>query len=268
MAKELIWSLEFSGPAGTKPDPRFWNYDLGDGTASGIPGWGNQEREYYLESAIAEDGEGNLRIQARKVDPAHAGSAAGEPLQCYYGPAEWTSGKITTLDKVHFQYGRIEARIRMPRGVGTWPAFWMLGTDIREVPWPSCGEIDIVEVKGAEPKGIFGTIHGPGYSGDKGSGVITQLQSASWQAFNTYAIEWTENRIQWFLNDELFLERTPEDVAPNEWVFNKPFYMILNLAMGGNFTGEIDPELREAQLDVDWIRHYSVDGVGQNWQSA
>lgn len=266
MSKQLLWSLEFENAQGTPPNSEFWNHDIGDGTNSGIPGWGNQEREFYLDSAVAEDGLGNLVIQAHKV-----GVEDDDPnteLDCYYGKAEWTSGKITTLGKVSFQYGRIEARIRMPQGNGTWPAFWLLGTDIREVPWPSCGEIDIVEVKGSEPSGIFGTLHGPGYSGDKGSGVITDLGEESWKNFNTYAIEWREDQIQWFLNDQLFLTRTPADVAPNEWVYNKPFYMILNLAMGGNFTGDIDPALTHAKLEVDWIRHYSLDGIGQNWQHS
>lgn len=268
MSRQLLWSLEFNDAAGSPPSAEFFNFDIGDGTNSGIPGWGNQEREYYLDSAIAEDGSGNLVIQARRLIPAGRNAADNdnsEQLTCYYGPAEWTSGKITTLDKISFQYGRIEARIRMPKGDGTWPAFWLLGTDIRENNWPHCGEIDIVEVKGSEPTGIFGTLHGPGYSGEHGSGIITQLGEESWRNFNNYAIEWREDRIDWFVNDELFLTRTPADVAPNQWVYNKPFYMILNLAMGGNFTGDIDPDLVEAQLQVDWIRHYSIDGIGQNW---
>jgi beta-glucanase (GH16 family) len=266
MERQLLWSLEFDGAAGTPPSSEFWNYDIGDGTQSGIPGWGNQEREFYRPEAFGADGQGNMVISAQKTSKLPADEA--ETLDTYYGKAEWVSGKITTLDKVSFQYGRIEARIQMPQGDGTWPAFWLLGTDIRAVPWPACGEIDIVEVKGSEPNGIFGTLHGPGYSGDKGSGVIHELGAASWTGFNNYAIEWREDQIQWFVNDQLFLTRTPDDVAPNEWVYNKPFYMIVNLAMGGNFTGEIDPALTEAELKIDWIRHYSIDGVGRNWVHA
>ncbi len=253
----LLWAEEFDQASGTGVNPKHWNHDIGDGTAAGIAGWGNQEREYYLESAVVQDGNSNLTINATRMP-------ADNEYHCYYGtPAEWTSGKITTYNKVGFQYGRLEARMKMPTGVGTWPAFWMLGAKIAEVTWPQCGEIDIFEGKGADLRAVFGTLHGPGYSGEKPHGKLIAADADLNEDFNIFAIEWSENRVEWTMNDQTYFVATNEDIAPNEWVFNQEFYLILNLAMGGHFTGPIDPELNNATLTVDYIRFYSVDGVGE-----
>ncbi len=254
---ELLWAEEFDQGAGSGVNPTHWNHDIGDGTAAGIPGWGNQEREYYLESAVAHDGDSNLVIRAIKMPNDNE-------YDCYYGtPAEWTSGKITTYKKVGFKYGRIEARMKMPKGIGTWPAFWMLGVNIAEETWPHCGEIDIFEGKGVDPRVVYATLHGPGYFGETPHGKIIHADSDLCDDFNVFAIEWSENRISWFMNDNCFFSATAKDISPNKWVYNQEFYLILNLAMGGHFTGAIDSELQEAELVIDWIRYYSVDGIGE-----
>ena len=160
-------------------------------------------------------------------------------------------------------YGRIEARIKMPKGVGMWPAFWMLGTDIKSNPWPACGEIDIVEAKGVSPKLSFGTVHGPGYSGGDGIGELTTLKGFNYSTYNVYAIEWKPDLIKWLVNDKVFFTLNKADVGAKEWVFNKEYYLILNVAVGGLFTGEIDPDLKSGSMSVDYIRAYSLNGVGK-----
>jgi beta-glucanase (GH16 family) len=263
--KKLLWSQEFNSKAGTAVSKTFWNYDIGDGTESGIPGWGNGEREYYIPEALKHDGKGSLVVTATKMPvPANGQVSAKNPYLCYYGTAcEWTSGKITTLGKVGFMYGRIEARIKMPKGVGMWPAFWMLGTDIKSNPWPACGEIDIIEAKGAAPKNVYGTVHGPGYSGGEGIGGLTTLKSFNYSGFNVYAIEWKPDQIRWLVNDKVYFTLNKADVGAKEWVFNKEFYIVLNVAVGGYFTGDIDPDLTKGAMYIDYIRAYSLNGVGK-----
>ena len=253
----LIWSEEFDAPEGAGINPLEWNHDIGDGTAAGIPGWGNQEREYYLESQAFQDGNSRLVIEAVRLPEQN-------DYHCYYADsAEWASAKLTTYKKLAFQYGRIEVRLKAPRGVGTWPAFWMLGERIVEDTWPLCGEIDIFEGKGAEPRMVFGTLHGPGYSGDKPHGKVIHANNDLHEDFQVFAIEWLEDEIAWFLDGEEYFRASSADVAPNQWVYNQPFYLITNLAMGGGFTGPIDPELKSARLEIDWIRYYSINGQGQ-----
>ncbi len=259
---ELLWSLEFDGPHGQAPDSSVFNHDSGDGVAAGIPGWGNSEREWYLDAAHT-DGRGNLVISADRTDPANDPIAA-EREAYYGGPAEWTSAKLTTLDKLHFSYGRIEARIKAASGSGTWPAFWMLGTDIRTVPWPQCGEIDIFEGRGDRQHAVYGTLHGPGYSGETGRGLIFEAPVPNDEGFHTYGIDWLPGEIKWYYDGHLFQTLSKNDLSPNEWVFDHDFYLILNLAMGGHFTGPIDPSLNHAEYTVDYIRHYSLDGVGES----
>lgn len=263
--KKLLWSQDFNSKAGTPVSKAIWNYDLGDGTEAGIPGWGNGEREYYIPGALKQDGKGNLVVTAQKMKvPAGGGVSKDNPYLCYYGTAcEWTSGKITTLGKVGFQYGRIEAKIKMPKGIGMWPAFWLLGSDIQTNPWPACGEIDIVEAKGASPKMSYGTVHGPGYSGGDGIGGLTPLKSFNYSTYNVYAIEWKPDQIRWLVNDKPYFTLNKADVGEKEWVFNKEFYLILNVAVGGYFTGEVDPDLTKGTMSVDWIRAYSINGVGK-----
>lgn len=265
VTKKLLWSEEFNGKAGATVNPKIWNFDIGDGTESGIPGWGNSEREYYIQSAIKQDGKGSAVITATKmkVDPSGQPTKSN-PYLCYYGTnCEWTSAKVTTLGKVGFQYGRMEARIKMPKGIGMWPAFWMLGSDIKTNPWPACGEIDIIEAKGSNPKTAYGTAHGPGYSGGEGIGGLTAMKTFNYSGFNTYAIEWMPDQIKWLLNEKVYFTLNKKDVGTNDWVFNKEFYLILNVAVGGQFTGDIDPDLKSGSMAVDWVRYYSINGQGK-----
>ena len=256
----LIWQQTFDQPAGTKPDASVWNFDLGDGSEHGIPGWGNQEREWYTDDSVTTDGNGNLVFEARKLPEDN-------DFKAYYGKsAEWASGKIHTYKKVSFKYGRIEAKIQAPTGAGTWPAFWMLGTDIAEVTWPNCGEIDILEMRGRDPLALIGTIHGPGYCGDQGSGTEIAGPTLT-EGFHTFAVDWLENSIEWLFDGKVYQRKTRESVAPNEWVFNHEFYIIMNLAMGGGFTGDIDPALESAQMRVAELNVYSIDCVGEVKQS-
>ena len=203
----LAWSDEFDGPVGAAPDPASWGYDLGDGTAAGIPGWGNNERESYTASTAnaATDGKGHLLISVLPADGSQ---------ECYYGPCEYTSARLLTKDRLEFQYGRVEARIKVPVGAGLWPAFWMLGADIGEVSWPACGEIDIMEFVGRRPTEILGTLHGPGYSGSSGLTRTVDLGVPVADAFHTFAIEWRPGHVAWFLDGTLYHEATPADVAP------------------------------------------------------
>lgn len=254
---QLLWAEEFDGAKGSAIDLATWNYNLGDGTEYGIPGWGNSEREYYVEEAAKLDGESNLVVTASRLP-------ADNPYSCYYGPAaEWQSAKLTTFKKVHFKYGRVEGRLRIPSGLGTWPAFWMLGTNIESVPWPSCGEIDIMEARGDLPTTLYGTVHGPGYFGDHGLGKTIETPTPLAEGFHTFAIDWLPGEITWFLDGVEYQRLSADQAKPNEWVFDHDFYLILNLAMGGHFTGPIDPDLNQAQYLLDYIRFFSIDGVGQ-----
>ena len=254
---QLLWSQEFDSPQGTTPDPQYWSYQIGDGTEFGIPGWGNNELEYYTSSNAVVDGNSNLVLLATKTEPG----ASDE--MCYYGPAQWLSSRIATAGKLGFKYGRIEARIKAPIGGGAWPALWMLGSNIEAAPWPACGEIDIIELRGNAPREVIGTVHGPGYSGEEGNGTSLWLDFDIADDFHVFTVDWLPDHITWYLDGNEYFSHTAESVAPKEWVFNHDFYLLLNLAIGGGFAGEVDPTLTSAQLAVDWIRHYSIDGVGE-----
>ncbi len=261
----LAWSQEFNEAAGTVPDPNVWTHELGDGALNGIVGWGNSELQYYTDRPenAAMDGEGNLRIRLEQVDPETT------DLVCHYGPCEYTSARLITANKIEFAYGRIEARIKVPSGAGLWPAFWMLGTNIDEVGWPQSGEIDIMEYVGRVPNEIFGTIHGPGYSGGNGFGNPYDLGEPVANDYHTFAIEWAPDTIRWYVDGILYHEAAPEDVAPNAWVFNHPFYLILNLAIGGNFGGKVDPELTfPRDMLVDYVRVYQAADTAERFEAS
>ena len=268
--KKLLWSQEFNMARGKQVDFRYWKYDEGDGSLNGIAGWGNNEEQYYTKTAARTNGQGQLIITATRMPVVTPENPTGEPTEANpylcvltYKACAWTSSRINTAGKVTFKYGRIEARMKMPKGDGAWPALWMLGKNIATTPWPASGEIDIIEATGNDPFTVRGTIHGPGYSGGDGpTGVLNSARSIH-DTYNVYAIEWGPNKIQWFFNGKKHFQMTANDVKPNPWPFNQEFYLVTNLAMGGWFGGQVDPDLQKAQLAIDWIRFYSVNGVGK-----
>ncbi len=231
---QLTWHDEFDG---SSIDPANWTYDIGGG------GWGNGEMEYYTsrpENAHLENG--LLVIEARQ-----------EKYQGSY----YTSARMKTLGLQSFQYGRIEARIKVPAGEGLWPAFWMLGTDFPTVGWPDSGEIDIMEYVGREPNLILGTVHGPGYSGSLGITQWNRQTYAIADDFHTYAIEWEPGQISWYYDGAKYFTVTKADVGNRKWAFDHPFFIILNLAVGGQFPGLVGLKtVFPADLYVDYVRVY------------
>lgn len=255
--KLLLWSEEFADHLDSKLPDDTWNCDIGDGASAGLIGWGNNELEYYTAESIKI--EGNLTITAQK-EPANSF------LQCYYGSALWTSGKIHTAGKVGFKFGRLEIKAKLPSGIGTWPALWLLGANLLDgVAWPHCGEIDILENTGAHPFQVQGTIHGDGYFGEAGLTKIIQSPTPLSDNFHNYAISWNEESIEWFFDGNSYNKITKLSVEETgkPWPFSQEFYLIMNLAIGGWFAGEVDPNLEKATLEVESIKYFSIDGVGE-----
>ncbi|MBW7882532.1 MAG: family 16 glycosylhydrolase [Caldilineaceae bacterium] len=258
----LVWSEEFNEPAGTPPNPDHWSYEIGDVTPDGKNGWGNDELQYYTDDPAnaATDGQGNMVLTVRPSDGS---------LACYYGPCEYTSARLISWHKAEFAYGRIEARILVPQGAGIWPAFWSLGTDIDLVSWPQTGEIDFMEFVGRLPNEIFGTIHGPGYAGGASFGNVYSFGEPVYANYHTFTVEWVPDQIKWYVDDILYHTATPADVAPNEWVFNDPVFLLLNVAMGGNFGGAVDPNISLPQsMAVDYIRVYQGPDTAERFEAA
>jgi beta-glucanase (GH16 family) len=241
---------DFDGPAGAPPDQDIWNHNLGGG------GWGNSELQTYTDSTrnAATDGRGNLVITARRENPNNE--------SCWYGPCTHTSARLLTKGTFTQRYGRIEARIKVPHGNGLWPAFWMLGEDFDQVGWPETGEIDIMEVIGREPNQAHGTIHGPGYSGGEGIGESYRLPGGAAFAddYHTFTIDWAPDSIKWYIDGNLYSTKTPADLGGDRWVFNKNFFLILNLAVGGNWPGPPDASTPfPAEMLVDYVATYQAD---------
>jgi beta-glucanase (GH16 family) len=252
---KLLWSDEFNQPAGTLPDAKYWVAQEGDGRS--YPpgaGWGNAERQYYLADLAKQDGAGNLDITATRT--------GASSYQCWYNSAcEWVSSKYVTQDKLGMKYGRIEVRMKGAPGVGTWPAFWLLGIDfpINTVRWPRCGELDVVELLGRDPLTVYGTTHGP-LSGGTGRGGTAFLLNEFSKEFHVYGMDWTENQITFTLDGKPYKSINRSD---GDWVFDHEFFLLLNLAMGGNWGGTVDAGLNSTDMLVDYVRIYSIDGVGQ-----
>lgn len=248
--RTLLWSDEFNGPAGQVPDSTKWRYDTGG------EGWGNQELEYYTESSTnaALDGNGNLVITARQENDNN--------YNCWYGRCQYTSARLLTAGKFSQKYGTIEARIKIPKGQGIWPAFWMLGDDISQVGWPQCGEIDIMENIGKEPRSIHGTLHGPGYSAADGLTSTYHLPNNQPFAddFHVYKVEWTSNAITFSVDDDQYIRRTPSDTPPGtKWVYDHNFFILLNVAVGGGWPGPPNSSTVFPQsMIVDYVRVYST----------
>ncbi|XVV01591.1 RICIN domain-containing protein [Actinosynnema sp. CA-248983] len=246
----VTFADEFNGPAGTRVDGGKWNTEVGDN------GGNNREHQYYTTSAsnAALDGAGNLVITARKENPAN--------YNCWYGRCQYTSARINTSGKFTTTYGRVEARMKMPRGKGIWPAFWMLGQDIGSVGWPASGEIDIMEFLGHQQNTVYGTIHGPGYSGAGGIGMAHNGPNFA-DGFHTFAVDWTPQGIAWSVDGHVYQRRTPADLGGRQWVFNKPFFIILNLAVGGEWPGYPDAStVFPQQFVIDYVRVSTPDSSG------
>jgi beta-glucanase (GH16 family) len=242
---DLAWSDDFGGPNGSGVDHTKWVVEVGGG------GWGNQELEYYTdrpENTSISDG--SLVITAR-----HQKFTGLDQTVWNY-----TSARLKTLGKFTQAYGRFEARIKVPFGQGIWPAFWMLGDDIEKVGWPHSGEIDVMENIGKEPLTVHGTIHGPGYSGADGIGAGKDLPGARRLAddFHVFVVEWEPDAIRFYVDRELYATRTPADLPPGKkWVFDHPFFMLLNLAVGGDWPGNPDASTIFPQtMLVDYVRVY------------
>ncbi|MGW2741670.1 ricin-type beta-trefoil lectin domain protein [Streptomyces sp. NPDC001450] len=247
-AAVTTFSDTFDGPAGAGADSSKWTLETGDNV-------NNHERQYYTSETknAALDGQGHLVITARKENPAG--------YQCWYGSCQYTSARLNTAGKFNAQYGHVEARMKIPRGQGMWPAFWMLGTPVN---WPDSGEIDVMENVGFEPSTVHGTIHGPGYSGSGGIGAGYTLANgqAFADAFHTFAVDWAPDSITWSVDGNVYQRRTPADLGGKTWVFNKPFFLILNLAVGGYWPGDPDGSTQfPQQLVVDSVSVTTSDSA-------
>jgi len=245
----LVWADEFDTDGA--PNPEHWNFEIGDGTKQGIPGWGNNELQYYTDRPQNVKVEnGVLLITARQES---------------FEGNNYTSARLTTQNLFEQKYGRYEARIKVPYGKGYWPAFWLLGNDCDVNPWPACGEIDIMEYLGDEPTSVFSTIHGPQYSGAESISKEFSLENDRFDTgFHVYGMEWSPNRINFYVDDVLYHSLTPEDVdeetnGTGNWIFNdRAFYIILNVAVGGNLPGNPNSETVFPQsMVVDYVRVYN-----------
>jgi beta-glucanase (GH16 family) len=245
-ASTPVWQDEFNQPVGSAPDPAKWVYDLG------ATGWGNKELQTYtdarensfiVEDAAATDGRA-LVIKAVRT-----------------GADRYTSARLKTHGKFATGPARIEARLKLPKGQGIWPACWMLGDNIEQVPWPVCGEIDIMEMVGHQPGTLHGTLHGPGYSADKGvtKSIVLPEGATFADAYHVFAVEWKPERIDWLLDGEVYHSVTPASLPDGaKWVFDgAPFFLLLNLAVGGRWPGYPDETTEFPQeYRIDYVRVY------------
>lgn len=244
---ELIWSDEFDDPAGTLINSENWTCEVGG------HGWGNNEHQFYTRRPenVSMNGDGQLAIVAREERLPDS--------NCWYGVCKYTSARCITNDKVEFTYGRVEARIKVPFGQGIWPAFWMLGADFERVRWPASGEIDIMEVVGMEPSTVHGTIHGPNYSGGSGLSGSKMMSEPLADDYHIFAIDWDVDAIRWYIDGELYHSVTPADLGNRTWVFDKDFFLLLNVAVGGNWPGYPDETTTFPQtMLVDYVRIYQL----------
>ena len=234
VSPSLAFADEFESPGA--PDSSKWGYD--EGTNGG---WGNNESQYYTtrsENVIVEDG--FLKITAKKED---------------YMDADYTSARLKTYGKFDFTYGKVEVRAKLPQGGGTWPAIWMLGSNFQTQTWPACGEIDIMEHIGNELGKVHATLHTPSSFGASVNSGTTQVSNVATE-FHVYSAEWTAQKIDFAVDGTVFYTYNPQSKDASNWPFNKDQFIILNIAMGGNFGGSIDPEFQQSSMLVDYVRVY------------
>ncbi|MEP2935250.1 MAG: glycoside hydrolase family 16 protein [Gilvibacter sp.] len=231
--QDLVFSDEFDGQ---EVNENNWNFMLGDGCPN-LCGWGNNERQLYTkENAQVRDGK--LVITATKKG------------------AVYSSARLTTEAKVEFKYGTIEVRAQLPQGQGLWPAIWMLGSNIEETKWPNCGEIDIMEYVGKQPGVIYTSLHTAASYGETINSKRHNLKNIE-EGFHTYAAQWTENEIKFSIDGQLVYTFAPEDKNEKTWPFDQPFYVLINMAIGGNFGGpEVDDSIFPQEFVIDYVRVY------------
>lgn len=229
VVQSMVWSDEFDSPGA--PNSAKWGYDIGAG------GWGNNELQYYtnrLDNAVVSNG--TLKIIAKAET---------------YSGSNYTSARLLSRNKFSFKYGKIEVSAKMPTGVGTWPAIWMMGDNLPTVGWPACGEIDVMEHRGNDLNRIHATVHYPGFSGGNGVTATTLIQQAA-TAFHLYSCEWSPQSMKFYVDGTLYHTVSNSSSVP----FNQPFFILLNQAMGGNFGGSIDPAFNSATFEIDYVRVY------------
>ncbi len=248
---KLVWSDEFEGPNGAAPDPSKWKHEKGG------EGWGNRELQYYTGQTenVALDGNSCLILTARTITETDQAKR-----MCWYGPGRFTSARLLTHKRFSFTYGLVEARIKVPAGQGIWPAFWMLGENFGEVGWPACGEIDIMENIGKEPRIVHGTVHGPGYSGGNGIGGMQVLPQGRMlkDDFHIFAVDWQPGVIRWYMDNQLYFELVQDQIPKGtSWPFDHPFFLLLNVAVGGEWPGSPDDTTVFPQaMRIDFVRVY------------
>jgi beta-glucanase (GH16 family) len=245
----LVWQDEFDQPVGTGPDPARWVHDLGDN------GWGNKELQTYTDSRE------NSFVTA---DPAASGGRALVLKAVRTAAGGYTSARLKTHGRFATGPARIEARLKLPQGQGIWPAFWTLGDNIDTVPWPACGEIDVMEMVGHQPGTLYGTLHGPGYSGTHGLSKHIVLPGGATfsDAYHVFAVDWRPDHIDWLLDGQVYASAGPADLpAGAKWVFDgPPFFLLLNLAVGGLWPGYPDITTQFPQeYRIDYVRVYRHD---------
>ncbi len=238
--QKLVWDDEFNGAMGAPPDPEKWTAEVGG------DGWGNEQLEYDTKNQNAyQDGQGHLVLEARKN--------SSEGFQCWYGPCQFTSARISTRGHFSFTYGRLEADIKIPSGQGIWSAFWLLGSDCATVGWPACGEIDIMENIGREPTTNHGTVHGPVYfskSYEVPRGTLAD-------AYHVFALQWDPSHLYFFVDGNNYATFDKADFTQQGWVFDRPFYIVLNVAVGGVWPGSPDnTTVFPQKMYISYIRLY------------
>jgi beta-glucanase (GH16 family) len=241
---KLTFNDEFDGPAGSAPDPANWVHDVGGN------GWGNQQLEFNTaERANSRlDGDGHLVIST---------------LRQRFGNNDYTSARLRSEGRFEHGYGRFEASIKLPTGAGLWPAFWLLSTEHDTVGWPECGELDIMELRGSEPGVVHGSAHGPGYSGANPKTNKYQLGAdrSFADGFHTFALEWSPGEVHWFVDGKHFHAiRQAEMPREHRWVFDGEMFLILNVAVGGWFGGDVDDSVFPQTMEVDYVRVYEANG--------
>ncbi len=239
----FVWSDEFNGASGTLSDPNKWSPRIGG------EGWGNGQMDYDTNNQnVYQDWQGNLVLEARRNDPGN--------VQCWYGPCQYTSAQITTQGHFSFTYGLLQARIKVPQGLGFWSGFWLIGTNCDTVGWPACGEIDVMEILGNAPNRLYATVHGPqvAYS-------TYQLSQGSFaDDFHLYELRWDPDHLYFMLDGMTYytIDRTSSFPSPDDWVYNHPFSIVFNLPVGGKWPGNPPATATFPQrMYISYVRLYT-----------